>query len=64
MYFHSACNSPRGERKENPYDNKPELELYSFPQIMSYPVLLSLTKGCLNNTTQYEAVVTRLELAL
>lgn len=31
---------------------------------MTYPILIPLIISCSNNTTEYEAVITRLELAL
>lgn len=65
MYFDDSSRSPIKERKEYPQDNVLGIGIMvTAPDngILEYSFVL--TKGCPNNTIEYEAVISGLKLAL
>lgn len=65
MFFDGASRSPMGARKGDAPDNVVGIGILlisSDKALICYS--FSLTTGFSNNTVEYEAVITRLELAL
>lgn len=64
IYLDDASRSPRGKEKRMCKITLLESIFYLFPYMMHNPYSFFLTKGCSNNTAEYEAVITGLESQL